>query len=112
MIEIAPGLVDYIAGSSGAAHVELRGVADEAMALKAMTAARSALFGIPHPEEESEPLPSYASEVVVGDRGPSFRFDIADAEAYEGLIETVVETMASAMDNEGASGLLASPELP
>jgi hypothetical protein len=101
-----------MAESSGAVHVELRGVPDADAGQRAMEAARSALFAIPHPEEPDDPLPSFATNVSLGDRGPTFWFDIADAEAYDGLIDTVVKKLAAAVEGEVAEATLTWPDGP
>ena len=100
-----------MAASSGAVHVELRGV-EEDVARRALRAAREALFTIPHPEEEEDPLPSFASDVSAGERGPTFWFDIADAESYDGLIDWVIEVMCDAIEAEAPGAVLAWPDAP
>ena len=111
-MNIAEGLAAYMAESSGAVHIELRGASDEQVALRAMNAAKDALYEVPHPEEPDDPLSSFSSDVAVGERGPAFWFDIADAEAEEGLIDSVIEALAAALNREGADGMLAWPEAP
>ena len=112
MVEIATGFVEYMAGSSGAIHVEFRDAADTDEAVRALSAARQAVCAVPHPEEPSEPLPSFASEVVANERGATFWFDAADAEAYDGLLEHVARSMAAAIDAERIGGRLTWPDGP
>jgi len=109
-MRVAEGLVAYIAEHSGAAQVVLSGVEDSEAAQHALAAARAALFTIPHPEEPGDPLPSFASDVSVGPGGPTFWFDIADAEAYDGLIDRVVQVMTAAIELAGVDGVLTWPE--
>jgi hypothetical protein len=76
-----------------------------------MKAARRALLTMRHPDEPAEGLASYASPVVRGDRGASFTFDIADAEAYEGLIENLIACVVGAIAEAGIDdALLTWPE--
>jgi hypothetical protein len=112
MVEIAAGLVEYMASSTGAIHVELRGAGDPESAVRALTAARGAIYRIPHPEEPSEPLPSFASDVTATDDGATFWFDAADAEAYDGLLDQVAASIAAAIDEAGVGGRLTWPEGP
>src|SRR5438874_641240 len=85
------GLLDRMKASTGVCRVQLREAVDPADAMLGLARARRAIFGIPHPEEPSDPLPSYASEVVDTGGGPQFCFDVADAEAYEGLVERILD---------------------
>jgi hypothetical protein len=105
-IEVDDGLLDYMAGSTGALHLVLRDTDDPDLALEAMRQAKAALFTIPHPEEPDDPLPSFASAVTAGAAGVTFWFDIADAEAYEGLLEQVLATVVRALEKSGVSGRL------
>lgn len=91
-------------------HVEIRDSPDPDGASAGLMAARKALFTIPHPEEPSDPLPSFASEIEVGQRGPTFWFDIADAEAYDGLLDQVVSALAGALEAAGVEGRLTWPD--
>lgn len=75
-----------------------------------MRQAANALFSVPHPEEPDESLPSFVSGVTMGARGPTFWFDIADAEVYDGLLEQVLETVVQALEQADATGLLGTPE--
>lgn len=109
MVDVADGLVDYFASSSGAAHVELR-TPDHEGAVRGLTAARRALFAIPHPEEPDDPLPSFASDVTVSEQGATFWFDAADAEEYDGLLERVVDALREAIEREGVDGSLTWPD--
>jgi len=108
-IRVDPGLVDYIAESSGAAHVQLQDAEDPEVAVAAMRLARSAVFSIPHPEEPDDPLPSFASAVTMAEGGPTFWFDIADAEVHDGTLRQVVKAMVTALDAAGATGWLSTP---
>ncbi|HEX7168709.1 MAG TPA: hypothetical protein VF230_17145 [Acidimicrobiales bacterium] len=78
--------------------------------VEALRAARDALFELPHPEEPGEPLPSYASDVVVGDRGPTFWFDAADLGPDEARAITLA--LVRVIEARGISGTLSWPEAP
>jgi hypothetical protein len=110
VVRVQDGFADYVAASTGAVIVELRDTGDPDAAKRALIAARRALFAIPHPEEPDDPLPSFASEVEVHDTGASFRFDIADAESYDGLVDEVIAALVSAIETEGVDGTLGFPD--
>ncbi|HET7486886.1 MAG TPA: hypothetical protein VFJ85_03095 [Acidimicrobiales bacterium] len=109
MVRMSPGLIGYMAGAGGSIHVELRHASDPAVALRAMQEARTALFDVGHPECADEPLPSFASRVVAGERGPTFWFDAADVDAYPWLVDQVVAALAAAVDGAGGDGVLSWP---
>lgn len=109
-LRVASGLAGYIATSSGAVHLVLRG--STVNGLDAMRRARAAIFEVPHPEEPSDPLPSFASSVELVDGAPSFWFEAADAEAYDGLIDQVISLVVAALESSGADGLLTWPGGP
>ena len=111
-LRVAPGLADYVASHTGHVELLLRGDPDDARAELAMAAARDALFAVPHPEEPDDPLPSVGSDITTTGDGVMFWFDIADAEAYDGLIDEVVQAMVGALAREGAEGLLTWPGGP
>ena len=111
-LRVAPGLADHVASHTGHVELLLRGDPDRARGERAMAAARDALFAIPHPEEPDDPLPSIGSDITTTADGVIFWFDIADAEAYDGLIDEVVRAMVSALVRNGAEGLLTWPDGP
>jgi len=111
MVDVSDGFIEYLAENSGAAHVELRTPEREG-ALVALTAARDALFKVRHPEEPTDPLASFATDVEPTERGATFWFDAADAEVYDGLLEHVVAVMREAIDAHGVSGTLTWPDGP
>lgn len=109
-MNVADGLIEYMSENTGHVEVQLRDAPDADLAVVAMEAARKALFGIPHPEEPDDPLPSTVGEVRTGERGPTIDFDIHDAEVYDGLLETVVLTLKAAIEAAGGDGTLSWPE--
>lgn len=109
-LQVAPGLADYIASSSGAVQLRLEG--STVNGFEGMRLARSAIFEVPHPEEPSDPLPSFASTVKIVDGAPGFWFDAADVEAYDGLIDQVIAVTVAALESSGADGLLTWPGGP
>jgi hypothetical protein len=100
-VTIADGLLEHLRGSSGSQSLQLRGAPDPEAAARGMRAARRALYTIPHPEEPSEPAPSFASGVEDAGGGPQFWFDISDAEAYPGLLEKVLDIVVAARTSSG-----------
>lgn len=105
VITIEPLLHKAIATSSGAVQLEVRDSPRPELVEQGFQAARRALLAIPHPEEPDEPLPSAVS-VRLGPRSPRLVFDIADAEAEPGLIETVVQRIVDALNGAGVDGTL------
>jgi len=103
-IEVDERLLDYMAGSLGAIHLQLRGAGDPERAAAAMGRARKALFAIPHPGEPDDPLPSYVSPITFDLDGPTFWFDIADAGGN--VLDEVLRTLTSALAEAGATGSL------
>lgn len=68
---------------------------------------------IPHPEEPDDPLPSYVSAVEVTDDGARLTIDFADAEAYDGLLERVLDAVLEGLLRAGVDGgLLTYPSEP
>lgn len=65
---------------------------------------------IPHPDEPASSLPSFVSDVEVVDDGAEIWFDIADAEAHEGLLDVVEEAVVSTLGRSLASGRVLVPQ--
>ena len=101
VLRIDEGLLDYMRQSSGAAHVQLRDVADREHARVALSRARESIFRIPHPDQPDEPFASYASGLEAGGRGPQFWFDMADAEAFPDVLECAIELILIAIEHSG-----------
>src|SRR5687768_5988805 len=99
-LRVVEDMLEYMAANTGACVLELRDVSG-ADASEAMRRAGAAVSGIEHPEEESEPLPSYVSDVEEVDGVATISFDIADAEAYDGLLERVLATVVEAVEAAG-----------
>lgn len=113
-VEIAPGFIDAVVGHGGNVTFEVVGSSDLAVARRGLEVARERVMAIPHPESEPdcpEPLPSFCSDVTVQDGVPQMWFDIADIEAYDGLITEVVAAVVGALDETGVDGTLTAPQL-
>jgi len=93
-ISIDPDMLQIMMESSGSMHFVLTDVEGDAVA--AMTAAASAIRGIPHPDEPSESLASYVSEIEDTDGGARFWADISDMENMPHVLDKVLMTVASA----------------
>jgi hypothetical protein len=100
-IVVDDDVVASMAASTGACWIVIE-CADAASARGAVDAARAAVWTIPHPEEPEDPLPSFVSDAEDRPGGSSFWFDMADAEAYDGLVEEVLTAIVVAA---AASGL-------
>lgn len=93
---------------TGGCTLQIQEASDPAAALEALGAAARALMAIPHPDEEDEPLPSSVSPIRDHPLGPFISFDIADAEAYDGLLERVLEAIHAAVATADLDGILTS----
>lgn len=109
---VDPELLDHIAAHSGSCTFLLQDVPPED-AVRGLRAAARAVATIPHPEEPEDPLPSYVSSVEVTAGGAGFTIDIADAEAYDGLLERVLDAVLEGLGGAGVdSGVLTYPSGP
>jgi len=69
------------------------------------------IFRVAHPEEPSDPFASFASDVAPGPNGPGFWVDMADAEAYDGILEEALGRVLAALAQSGVTeGCLTWPE--
>lgn len=106
---VDPDLLDYMASHSGMCTFVLKDLSPEA-AVRGLRSACRAVGAIPHPEEPEDPLPSYMSAPEPTGDGARCTIDMADAEAYEGLLERVLQAVLDALAAEGvADGLLTHP---
>jgi hypothetical protein len=108
-VTVDDGLVAAIAANTGAVHLELRDAREATTAVSSMEPARRAVQALAHPEEPEARLASFVSPVEDGPRGPTFWFDVADAEAYDGLIQRLVDDVVAAIEAAGGSGVLGGP---
>ena len=108
-VEVDPQLVDRLSANTGAAAVRVVNADDPEALASGLRAAKAAIYRLPHPEEPEDPLPSFAAISEAG-TDSVLRFDIADAEAYPGLVEQVVAAIASALNDAGVSGTLTAAE--
>jgi hypothetical protein len=94
-------------------HFEVRGAADAREAHRGLSRGRADVLAIPHPDEPDGPFASFASDVEAGARGPGFWVDMADAEAYDGILEEALERVLRALDDCGLrDGCLTWPDSP
>jgi hypothetical protein len=106
---VDPDLLDYMASNSGSCTFVLKDTSPEA-AVRGLRSACRAVGAIPHPEEPDDPLPSYMSAPEPTGDGARCTIDMADAEAYEGLLERVLQAVLEGLAAEGvAEGLLTHP---
>ncbi len=107
-----PDLLSHWKRHTGSCTAQVQHSADVEHARDGLVRAAAALRRIPHPEEPDDCLPSFVSEVRDADDGPLITFDIADAEAYDGLVEQVLEAVLTALASAGTDGVLAWPGAP
>jgi len=106
---VDPGLLDYMASNSGSCTFVLKDMSPEA-AVSALRSVCRTVGAIPHPEEPDDPLPSHMSAPEPTADGARCTIDMADAEAYEGLLERVLQAVLDGLAAEGvAEGLLTYP---
>jgi len=106
---VDPGLLDYMASNSDSCTFVLKDMPPEA-AVRGLRSACRAVGSIPHPEEPGDPLPSYMSVPEPTGDGARCTIDMADAEAYEGLLEQVLQAVLDGLAAEGLpGGLLTYP---
>jgi hypothetical protein len=99
-IEFAEGLLAYLQERSGGFVLHVSG--DDAAAVKAGVAVAAArIRAIRHPEQPDE---AYASYLTSSDSEISA--DMHDAEAYEGILEAVLEAVASGLLDAGVESAL------
>ena len=89
---------------SGGLRVEVRDAADVDVAVGGLRAARGAIFAIAHPEQPDEPFASVISGVHSGARGPWLELDMADAEAYDDILEETLARIVACLDEAGLEG--------
>ena len=94
-------LVAYMKEFSDQCHLTIES-RDVDAARAAAESACEAICRVPNPEPPGGPLPSFISDIEAEPGGVSFWFDMADAEAYDGLVEHVLARVLEAM---AASGL-------
>lgn len=111
-IVVDPSILDYMARTTGCCTFVLEEAGDREVATRAMEAARRAVGSIAHPEEPDDPLPSWMSSVHTTSDGARFSVDMADAEAYEGLLEQVLEAVVDAVAAAGLDQGLLTCEAP
>lgn len=105
-IRVDAALLDYMRANSGAIHVEVREAGDGELAARGLERGREHVFRIPHPEQPDEPYCSFAAPVTMGTSGPTFWFDMADAEVDEGILERALQALLSGLEEAGVDGAL------
>src|SRR5437899_1984395 len=96
-VSVVPGTLARMLANTGGCSIELVDVDDRVRASVAADAARRAVGGIRHPDENDEPLAAFVSDVALTARGASFSFDIHDAEAHNDLVESVLIAIVDAV---------------
>ncbi len=108
-ISVDPEMLVMMQESSGAMQFLLSEVDGDAVA--AMKAAQQAVLAIRHPDEPSDALASYVSDVVETETGARFWADISDMDEEEAVLEEVLEAVIIATGAVVTSAHLSS-ELP
>lgn len=109
-ITVAPRLVEYLETRSGSCEVVVRAATDQPALDEGLRLAANALFQVEHPEEPGEPFASFSQ--VSSDGEPRLRFDMADAEAYPGVMAATIGIIVRSLTEVGvADGVLTAPGL-
>jgi hypothetical protein len=98
-IDIEPGVLEAMTANTGA--IRLLVVAGDADIRGALGDAVTRIFQIRHPEEPDDPFASWAGPVERFGDGWVLSLDMADAEAYEGILEAVLCCVVEALEAAG-----------
>jgi hypothetical protein len=97
-VDVDERMLAYMRANSGHVSFVVRGQPAERVA-SALEVARRRVAGIRHPDEPDEQFASFISGVEALDEGGwSFWVDMADAEAYEGILELALDCVVSALE--------------
>jgi hypothetical protein len=100
-IDVDAGVLEAMRANSGA--IRLLIVSRDEGTRGALHDALRRIFEIHHPEEPDDPFASWAGPVErIGD-GWVLALDMADAEAYEGILEAVLRSVVEALEAAGVS---------
>lgn len=103
-------MLEHMRLHSGAMRFVIEEASDPNTAVRAVDEARRRVAAIRHPEEGGQHA-SYISGTELEPAGPTFWVDMADAEAYPGVLEEVLEAVVSALEDSGLEdALLSYPE--
>lgn len=106
-IRVNPRMLEHMRLHSGAMRFVIEEASDTDAALRAVDEAGRRVAAIRHPEE-GEQYASFISGIELEPTGPSFWVDMADAEADPGVLEEVLETVVSALEDSGLEDALLS----
>jgi hypothetical protein len=109
VVRVDVDAIGYMGAHSGAGELWLVEVDDPRTARSALEEACSQVLSVPHPDEPTEPMVSFVSAIESVDDRLSLWFDAADAEAYEGALEAILERIVVALEDAGVSGRLTHP---
>lgn len=98
-IDIDAGVLEAMRANTGA--IRLLVVAGDEDIRGALRDAVTRIFQIRHPEEPDDPFASWAGPVERSGDGWVLSLDMADAEAYEGILEAVLRCVVEALEAAG-----------
>lgn len=90
-------MMPYMRSNSGHISFVVRGRPTERVA-GALEVARRRIARIRHPDEPDEPFASFISEVRAFGEGWTFAVDMADAEAYDDILERTLACLVGALE--------------
>ena len=111
MVKVTSGMNDIEGGDGGQLMFQVVECDDLDAARRGLMLAGQRVSKIPHPEEPSEGLASFVSDLEERPEGPLIWFDIADVEELD-VLEQVTDAVVMALTEVGVtSGRLTRPSL-
>lgn len=98
-------MLEYMRLHSGGVHFVVEEASDPHAAARGVDEALRRIALVPHPEEGGSYV-KYISPIEAGTTGPSFLIDMADAEAYPGVLESVLDAVVTALEDAGVDHAL------
>ena len=98
-IDVDAGVLEAMRANTGA--IRLLVVSGDDDIRGALHDAVTRIFQIRHPEEPDDPFASWAGPVERSGDGWVLSLDMADAEAYEGILEAVIRCVVEALEAAG-----------
>jgi hypothetical protein len=100
-IEVDAGVLEAMRANTGA--IRLLIVSDTESISGALQDACRRIFDIRHPEEPDDPFASWVGPVEPAGDGWVLSLDMADAEAYDGILEAVLHSIVEALEGAGVA---------
>jgi len=99
-VRVVPEMLAYLRANSGGIVIVVSGTPPAAVG-SGLRTARRRISAIHHPEQPDEAFPSFVGEAVEINGGWSLSLDMADAEAYDGILEALRDVVVTALEEAG-----------